>query len=52
MKMRIPVPDTSDEIRRLADTFNEMLSRLDNSFSSQRKFIEDLTHELKTHWRF
>lgn len=48
MKMRIPVPDTRDEIRRLADTFNEMLSRLENSFSSQRRFIEDLTHELKT----
>lgn len=48
MKQRLAIPDTKDEIRRLADTFNEMLSRLEDSFSSQRKFIEDLTHELKT----
>ncbi|MBF0120700.1 MAG: HAMP domain-containing protein [Desulfobacterales bacterium] len=48
MKLRIGTPDTKDEIRRLADTFNDMLSRLEHSFSTQKKFIEDLTHELKT----
>ncbi|MBI5050199.1 MAG: HAMP domain-containing protein, partial [Nitrospirae bacterium] len=46
--VRIALPDTKDEIKRLADTFNEMISRLEHAFSSQRKFIEDLTHELKT----
>jgi heavy metal sensor kinase len=48
LKLRISVPDTKDEIRRLADTFNEMLNRLELAFVSQRQFIEDLTHELKT----
>lgn len=48
LSLRILVPDTKDEIRRLADTFNEMLNRLESAFVSQRQFIEDLTHELKT----
>jgi heavy metal sensor kinase len=48
LKLRISIPHTKDEIRRLADTFNEMLERLEHAFSSQRQFIEDFAHELKT----
>ena len=48
MRARIDPPKSKDELRRLADTFNEMLGRLEDSFLSQRKFIEDLAHELKT----
>jgi heavy metal sensor kinase len=48
LKLRITIPETKDEIRRLAETFNEMLDRLEKTFTSQRQFIEDLTHELKT----
>ncbi|OGL45873.1 MAG: hypothetical protein A2161_16450 [Candidatus Schekmanbacteria bacterium RBG_13_48_7] len=48
LKMRIAVPDTKDEIRRLADTFNKMLEQIQNAFTSQRKLTEDLAHELKT----
>jgi heavy metal sensor kinase len=48
LKLRITIPETKDEIRRLAETFNEMLDRLEKTFSSQRQFIEDLAHELKT----
>jgi heavy metal sensor kinase len=48
LKLRIAVPNTNDEIRRLGETFNEMLGRLEKSFSSQQQFIQDISHELKT----
>jgi heavy metal sensor kinase len=48
LKSRIVTPKSKDELRRLADTFNEMLERLEKAFLSQRKLIEDLAHELKT----
>lgn len=48
LKTRIALPEGRDEIRRLAETFNGMLDRLERSFSSQREFIEDLSHEIKT----
>jgi len=48
LRARIDPPKSKDELRRLADTFNEMLERLEGSFLSQRQFIEDLAHELKT----
>jgi two-component system, OmpR family, sensor kinase len=48
LKRKIHIPDTKDEIRRLADTFNDMIERLDRSFSSQQRFIQDIYHELKT----
>ncbi|MCG9893732.1 MAG: HAMP domain-containing histidine kinase [Thermosynechococcaceae cyanobacterium MS004] len=38
----------SDEIAALAQTFNEMLYRLKTSFTSQRDFINDASHELQT----
>jgi two-component system OmpR family sensor kinase len=38
----------SDEIAELARTFNRMLDRLEESFSSQREFIRDVSHELRT----
>jgi len=48
LNLRINAPKTEDELKRLADTFNDMLDRLDKSFSSQRRLIEDLSHEIKT----
>jgi two-component system, OmpR family, sensor kinase len=44
---RIPV-EGDDEISRLAQTFNEMLDRLEESFTAQRRFIDDAGHELRT----
>lgn len=48
IKSRLPLPESKDEIRRLAETFNEILQRLDHAFTSQRQFFEDFAHELKT----
>lgn len=40
--------DNQDEIGELADSFNELLTRLDEAFKRERQFIADVAHELKT----
>ena len=45
---RIPVPRSGDEIARLAETMNEMLERLDQAQSAQRRFVADSSHELRS----
>lgn len=47
LRRRIEVSGT-DEIARLAQTFNEMLDRLEEAFTTQRRFIDDASHELRT----
>jgi two-component system OmpR family sensor kinase len=47
LSSRIEVAGT-DEIAELADTFNRMLTRLEEAFSSQRQFLDDAGHELRT----
>jgi signal transduction histidine kinase len=37
-----------DEIARLAETFNDLLDRLEHAFASQRAFVDDAGHELRT----
>ncbi|MBD2181345.1 HAMP domain-containing protein [Planktothrix sp. FACHB-1355] len=44
---RIPLQG-ADEIAELTVTFNEMLERLEAAFTSQRNFINDAGHELRT----
>ena len=44
---RIPATG-SDEIAELARTFNAMLDRLEGAFASQRAFVSDASHELRT----
>lgn len=45
---RVAVPVSADELARLAGTMNRMLSRLEASFATLRRFTADASHELKT----
>ncbi|MEU8423419.1 HAMP domain-containing sensor histidine kinase [Micromonospora sp. NPDC048835] len=45
---RIALTGPPDEVRELADTFDEMLERLDRSFDGQRRFVANASHELRT----
>ena len=45
---RLPLPTAQDEIRRLGETLNEMLARLEQSFERERRFVGDASHELRT----
>ncbi|MDE0194381.1 MAG: HAMP domain-containing sensor histidine kinase [bacterium] len=47
LSQRIALDGPPDELRRLADTFDAMLDRLDRSFDAQRGFVEDASHELR-----
>ncbi|MDA0566248.1 HAMP domain-containing histidine kinase [Streptomonospora sp. S1-112] len=44
---RIDVPG-NDDVAALAEQFNAMLDRLEESFSAQRRFVDDAGHELRT----
>lgn len=48
LSRRLPEPEQRDELGRLAATFNEMLSRLDQAFVTQQRFLADASHELRT----
>jgi signal transduction histidine kinase len=45
---RVPEPRTGDEIARLASTMNAMLDRLDGASDTQRRFVADAAHELRS----
>ena len=45
---RLPVPEADDEIRALALTLNGMLDRLDAAAATQRRFLADAAHELRS----
>ncbi|WP_405619248.1 sensor histidine kinase [Streptomyces sp. NBC_00076] len=45
---RVPVPDTHDEVARLARTTNETLAALESSVERQRRFVADASHELRS----
>lgn len=45
---RVDVPDSSEELERLATTMNGMLGRLEDSVRRQREFVGDASHELRS----
>ncbi|WP_106318194.1 sensor histidine kinase [Actinoplanes italicus] len=45
---RLALTGPDDELRRLADTFDAMLDRLERAVDSQRRFIANASHELRT----
>ena len=45
---RLAMPMARDELSRLAETLNQMMTRLERSFAALRRFTADASHELKT----
>ena len=46
--VRLVVNNKTDELSILAQTFNEMLDRLEKSYDSQKMFVSNISHELRT----
>ncbi|WP_433291677.1 sensor histidine kinase [Actinoplanes sp. CA-030573] len=45
---RLAVRGPDDEVKALADTIDDLLGRLEESFAAQRRFVADASHELRT----
>jgi signal transduction histidine kinase len=45
---RLALTGAWDELKELADTFDDMLERLDSAFAAQRRFVANASHELRT----
>lgn len=45
---RLPVPETRDELSRLAETLNELFARVQTGVERERRLIADASHELRT----
>jgi len=48
LSARVALTGPRDELRELAETFDEMLARLQAAFESQQRFIANASHELRT----
>ena len=48
LDLRLNSNGSKDELDELANTFNEMLNRLENSFDAQKHFVSNISHELRT----
>lgn len=45
---RLEVPESADELARLAQTFNALLARVEEAVQRQRRFIADAAHEIRS----
>jgi len=48
LQERIALKGGDDELKQLADSFDDMVERLDRAFAQQRQFVADASHELRT----
>ncbi len=50
-RVNLPYPqnaEAKDEVIQLAGAFNDMITRIENTFAAQQRFIADAAHELRT----
>ncbi|MFF4256159.1 sensor histidine kinase [Streptomyces sp. NPDC001663] len=45
---RLAVPGPDDELKAMADTFDDVLARLEGAFEAQKQFVANASHELRT----
>ncbi|AZB10141.1 HAMP domain-containing protein [Chryseobacterium sp. G0162] len=48
LQLRLKATGEKDELNELAENFNGMLERLENSFDAQKHFVSNISHELRT----
>lgn len=48
LDLRLSSNGKKDELSQLANTFNEMLNRLENSFDAQKHVVSNISHEVRT----
>lgn len=48
LQQRLNAPHPHDEVGQLADTFNQMMERLEVLFDTQQQLVADVSHELRT----
>jgi len=48
LDLRLETNNNKDELSVLANTFNQMLERLESSFDAQKSFVSNISHELRT----
>ncbi|WP_419494204.1 ATP-binding protein [Chryseobacterium bernardetii] len=48
LQLRLKTTNEKDELNELAQNFNGMLERLENSFDAQKHFVSNISHELRT----
>lgn len=45
---RLDIKGTQDELKELSQTFNEMMDRIEEGYTTQQQFVSDASHELRT----